>query len=87
MSTSNTNDYFLENKVVNATNEEKEWKGIKVNLAKTSLKGMVTLNVGGERYTTSVDTLTHEKDTFFTALFSKQWELERDPHDNSIFID
>jgi hypothetical protein len=34
-----------------------------------------------------VETLTREKDTFFTALFSRQWELERDPKDDSIFID
>jgi hypothetical protein len=75
------------NKLVNATSEEKEGKDIKVKLATTSLKGMVILNVGGEKYVTSVDTLTREKDTFFTALFQKQWELERDPHDKSIFID
>ncbi len=62
----------LENKLTNASNEEKEWKDIKVKLATTSINGMVILNVGGERYTTSVDTLTREKDTFFTALFSEQ---------------
>ncbi|CAF1464475.1 unnamed protein product [Adineta steineri] len=71
----------------NASNEEKEWKDIKVKLATTSIKGMVILNVGGEKYTTSVDTLTRIKDTFFTALLSNQWELERDPVDKSIFID
>ncbi|CAF1567819.1 unnamed protein product, partial [Rotaria sp. Silwood1] len=77
----------LENKLVNASNEEKECKDIKVKLATTSIKGMVILNVGGEKYTTSVETLTSEKDTFFTALFSKQWQIERDPDDKSIFID
>ncbi|CAF3999523.1 unnamed protein product [Rotaria sp. Silwood1] len=77
----------LENKLVNASNEEKEWKDIKVKLEATSIKGMVILNVGGEKYTTSVETLTSEKDTFFTALFSKQWQIERDPDDKSIFID
>lgn len=35
----------------------------------------------------SVKALTREKETFFTALFSKQWQLERDPDDKSIFID
>ncbi|CAF3659459.1 unnamed protein product [Rotaria sordida] len=78
---------ILENKLVNLSNEEKEWKDIKVKLATTSIKGMVILNVGGDRYTTSVETLTCEKDTFFTALFSKQWQLEKDPDDKSIFID
>ena len=77
----------LEDKLTNVSNEEKEWKETKIKLGMTSIKGMVILNVGGERYTTSVETLTHEKDTFFTALFSKQWQLERDPKDDSIFID
>jgi hypothetical protein len=48
----------------------------------------VILNVGGELYTTSVDTLTaREKNTFFTELFARNWQSERDPKDNSIFID
>jgi hypothetical protein len=48
----------------------------------------VILNVGGEQYTTSVDTLTaREKNTFFTELFARQWQQERDPKDDSIFID
>ena len=64
----------LEDKLANAANEEKEWKEIKVKLAKTSFEGKVKLDVGGEVYTTSVETLTQEKDTFFTALFSQQWE-------------
>ncbi|CAF4653295.1 unnamed protein product [Rotaria socialis] len=78
---------ILENKLVNASNEEKEWKDIKIKLATTSIQGKVILDIGGEKYTTSVEVLTREKDTFFTALFSKQWQLERDPEDKSIFID
>ncbi|CAF3763004.1 unnamed protein product [Rotaria sp. Silwood1] len=34
----------LENKLVNASNGEKEWKDIKVKLATTSIKGMIILN-------------------------------------------
>ena len=77
----------LENQLANASNEEKEWKDIQVKLATTVVDGKVILNVGGDKYSTSVDTLTREKDTFFTALFSKQWKLELDPDDKSIFID
>jgi hypothetical protein len=66
---------------------KQERKDSKVKLATTPIKGKVILDVGGEKYITSVDTLTREKDSFFTALFSKQWELERDPDDKSIFID
>jgi len=58
-----------------------------IKLARTSIKGKVILDVGGEKYATSVDTLTRVEDTFFTDLFSKQWQLERDPEDKSIFID
>ncbi|CAF5083634.1 unnamed protein product, partial [Rotaria sp. Silwood1] len=65
----------------------KEWKDIKVKLATTSIQGKVILDVGGDKFSTSVETLTREKNTFFTALFSKQWQLERDPDDESIFID
>ncbi|CAF4056407.1 unnamed protein product, partial [Rotaria sp. Silwood1] len=77
----------LEAKITSAPNEEKEWKDIKRKLATTSLKGIVILNVGGDKYETTIDTLTNEKNTFFTDLFSKESELERDPIDKSIFID
>ncbi|CAF1496696.1 unnamed protein product [Adineta steineri] len=52
----------------------------------TTIKGKIILDVRGVKYTTSVNTLTRKKDTFFTALFSGRWELERDSNDNSIFI-
>ncbi|CAF5170499.1 unnamed protein product, partial [Rotaria sp. Silwood1] len=78
---------ILENKFVNASNEQKEWKDIKVKLAATSIEGMVILNVGGEKFSTKVETLTRAKKTFFTALFSQQWQIKGDPNDGSIFID
>ncbi|CAF0886125.1 unnamed protein product [Adineta steineri] len=77
----------LENKLANVSNEEREWQDIKHKLATTIHTGVVTLNVGGTIYTTRIDTLTWENNTFFTTLFSRRWELERDPHNNSIFID
>ncbi|CAF0821068.1 unnamed protein product [Adineta ricciae] len=78
---------MLDDKLINVNNDEKEWKEIKLKLATTAIAGKIILDVGGEKYTTSVETLTREKDTFFTALFSKQWQLERDPDDKSVFID
>ncbi|CAF3401519.1 unnamed protein product [Rotaria socialis] len=63
-----------------------EWEQLKRNLSKTQLKGKVQLDVGGRYFSTTVDTLTNEKDTFFTALFSKNWELEKD-NEGRIFID
>ena len=76
-----------EEQLSNALNEEKEWEEIKARLAIISTNGKVTLNVGGVPYATTVATLTREKNTFFTALFSKQWTIDRDEKDNSIFID
>lgn len=73
--------------LANVSNEEKEREYMKAKLATTSVNDMVTLNVGGERYLTSVGTLTREKDSFFAALFSEQWKAERNPVDDSIFID
>jgi hypothetical protein len=77
----------LEDSLANVSNDAKEWQQIKVKLASTAVKGKVILDVGGDKYATSVETLTREKNTYFTALFSRQWELERDPKDDSIFID
>ncbi|CAF4159273.1 unnamed protein product [Adineta steineri] len=77
----------LENKLVNAFNKEKKCKDIKLKLSATPIKGKVILDVGGHKYTTSVDTLTREQNTFFAALFSGRWELQIDPDDNSVFID
>jgi hypothetical protein len=53
-------------------------KNERMSRAKPSLHKMVKLNVGGDRYTTSIDTLTGENDRFFTKLFSQQWELKLD---------
>jgi len=77
----------LEDSLANISNDAKEWQQIRVKLASTAVKGKVVLDVGGDKYSTTVETLTHEKNTFFTAMFSRQWELERDPKDDSIFID
>ncbi|CAF4912685.1 unnamed protein product, partial [Rotaria sp. Silwood1] len=77
----------LDNKLANALNEQKEWEDIKAKLAITATEGMVILNVGGEKFSTKVETLTREKNTFFTALFSQQWQIKGDPNDGSIFID
>ncbi|CAF1642654.1 unnamed protein product, partial [Didymodactylos carnosus] len=77
---------IMDDSQINWANDEKEWKDVKEKLATTSLKGKVTLNVGGDKFQTSVETLTKEKGTFFTALFSKQWPLEKDD-EGCVFID
>ena len=77
----------VHSKDVNASQEEKEWRDIKVKLANTLLKDKVKLNVGGERYTTTVGTLTRKAGTHLNEIFSGEWQLELDDLDKSIFID
>ncbi|CAF1199551.1 unnamed protein product [Adineta steineri] len=76
----------LEQKLANASYEEEEWRNIKFNLSTTCIEDKVILNVGGSKYTTTGSTLTCMGNPFFTLLFSEQGKLERDPNDNSIFI-
>ncbi|CAF0944080.1 unnamed protein product [Didymodactylos carnosus] len=70
----------------NLINDQQEWSEIQAKLAQTSGKGKVTLNVGGEIFQTTIETLTVEKPSFFTALFSRQWHVEKD-EEGSLFID
>lgn len=69
-----------------AAKDLSEWEQLKTNLSKTRLNGKVKLDVGGRDFVTTVETLTHEKNTFFTALFSRQWDAEKDDK-GRIFID
>jgi hypothetical protein len=49
-------------------------------------KGCVVLDIGGYRYTTSVQTLRRVPGTFFDAYFSGRYTMDRSK-DGSIFID
>jgi hypothetical protein len=79
-------------KETNLLNTTAEWLDIKTKLESSviSPKQKVKLNVGGRYFETTIETLTkHSKGTtsYFKALFSRQWQLEKDPKDESIFID
>jgi hypothetical protein len=58
-----------------------------VKLEKTSLRDQISLNVGGERYATTISTLTREPGTYFTDIFNGKWEDLLDDIDRSLFID
>ena len=62
----------MEDALDNVTSDAKVWQQIKIKLVSTAVKGKVLIDVGGHKYTTSVDTLMREKDTFVRALFSRQ---------------
>lgn len=76
----------IEETVSMAVNDLNEWEQLKTKLSKTRLGGRVQLDVGGREFATTVETLTSEKDTFFTALFSEQWDLKKDEK-GRVFID
>ncbi|CAF1451559.1 unnamed protein product [Adineta ricciae] len=68
------------------TNDTNEWKQLKINLDTITVQGKVSFDVGGRIFSTTVQTLTKEKDTFFTALISKQCQIEKDDQ-GRYFID
>ena len=79
-------------KETNLHNATVEWREVKSRLESSVMPGnqKVKLNVGGRLFQTTVETLTKysgDKLTYFKALFSRQWQLEKDPNDESIFID
>lgn len=49
-------------------------------------QGLVKLNVGGVRYTTSLTTLTAVPDSFFASLFSGEWQSTKTA-DGDVFVD
>ena len=51
------------------------------------LNGRVVIDVRGDKYSSSVSTLTRARNNFFTVLSCEQWKFERDSAGNSIFID
>ncbi|UJR29735.1 hypothetical protein I4U23_017283 [Adineta vaga] len=72
--------------ILNKIKETNEWKQLKVNLETITINGKVSFDVGGRTFSTSVQTLTKEKDTVFTAMISKQGEIEKDDQ-GRFFID
>ncbi|KAH9259734.1 hypothetical protein BASA81_002156 [Batrachochytrium salamandrivorans] len=47
----------------------------------------VKLNVGGSYFSTSVENLTREPDTFFAVMFSGRWDVKINPKDDAVFVD
>ena len=63
--------------------QEKAW----MEKAHTFQKNKIILNVGGQRFETSRQTLTSVPDTYLASMFSGRFELEPDVDDGSYFID
>lgn len=59
-------------------NETKEFNIIKDKMSKICPKysSKVKLNIGGKIFMTTVETLTREKDNFFSAMFSERFNTQ-----------
>jgi hypothetical protein len=68
--------------------EKQEFQEIKKKLEKVSsqAKSKIKLNVGGKIFTTSLNTLTMEKNTYFSSMFSENFNTQPD-EDGEYFID
>jgi hypothetical protein len=58
----------------------------KMNQARKNLKDKIRLNIGGTVFVTSLDTMTLEKNTFFSAMFSKEFHQQPDD-DGEYYVD
>lgn len=56
------------------------------NAAIKCAQGLVKLDIGGVRYTTSLSTLTAVPDSFFTSIFSGDWQ-QAQTADGAVFVD
>ena len=56
------------------------------NAAIQCAQGLVKLNVGGVKYTTSLTTLTAVPDSFFASLFSGDWQSAKTA-EGDVFVD
>jgi hypothetical protein len=58
----------------------------KMNRARKNLKDKIRLNIGGTVFVTSLDTMTLEKNTFFSAMFSEEFHQQPDD-DGEYYVD
>lgn len=84
----NDEDVRLDKEKQDFINETKEFNIIKEKMSKIcqTSKFKVKLNIGGTVFMTTLETLTREKDNFFSAMFSEQFNTQPD-EDGEHFID
>jgi len=56
-------------------------------LKETQVRNPIKLNIGGQIFVTTIDTLTSFDNTYFKVMFSDKWVPLLDDRDNSYFID
>jgi hypothetical protein len=79
---------FLEKATTQYLSQRKEIETMKEKMNKIALNmdAKITLDIGGTLFSTTLETLTSEKDTFFTAMFSEQFNTKPDKNGH-YFID
>ena len=77
----------MENKAKDIEEEKRDWEIEKTRVKATkTFEKIVTLNVGGSKYTTALSTLTKYPDSMLGAMFSGRHALVQQ-EDGSYFID
>lgn len=66
--------------------EKEEWNAVSKKLTDTQMDTRIKLDVGGQIFATSLQTLTAKKGTYFEAMFSGRWDLKKQ-EDGTYFID
>jgi len=68
-------------------NSNQDQHNTSTKLEHSPFPSMIKLNVGGRMFATSLATLTSHPDSYFGAMFSKQWNSKPAGEDGSYFID
>ena len=66
--------------------EKKIFETMTKKIKETQFSNIITLNIGGEKYSSGLPTLEKWKDSYFGKMFSGRIVLEKSP-DGSFFID
>ena len=67
--------------------ERADFENMRKKLDTVHFKKHVKLNVGGQVYKTSVETLVKDPDSMLAAMFSKRFDVKPDEDDEAYFID
>lgn len=76
----------LERREKDLKEREEAWEKISPRFNVSQLSDPIVLNVGGEKFSTSLETLSKIPNTYFSNMVSGRWQLKLSA-DGSVFID
>lgn len=65
---------------------QEKWEALATKLNKAQIGSRIKLDIGGQIFVTSLNTLTSQKGSFFEAMFAGRWDAKAE-HDGCYFID